>query len=135
MGLVCFYRGAWGSPLLCTSQTQTWGFLSFPVPLLSPPPQLTAPWGGVKAPQQPCLRMGNRKAPLPLCLWTPHPTRLPWALSSSGRCEDTGKRPGLGRWPGWAGRKTCFHATPSKVVWKQKEQNMRPYTHGVERKS
>lgn len=86
---------------------------------------------GVKAPQQPCLRKGNRKAPLPLCLWTAAPSpRLLGALSSSGCCEDTGKRPGLGRRPRWAGRKTCFHATPSKVVWKQKEQKTRPYSHG-----
>ncbi|EPQ17376.1 hypothetical protein D623_10017800 [Myotis brandtii] len=41
MWLACCYRGAWDSPLLCTSQTQTWGWSLFP--FLSPPPQLTAP--------------------------------------------------------------------------------------------
>lgn len=53
---------------------------------------------GVKAPQQPCLRKGNRKAPLPLCLWTAAPSpRLLGALSSQGAVKTQGR----GR--AWAG--------------------------------
>lgn len=68
MWLACCYRGAWVSPLLCTSRTQTWGWSLFPFPfhLLH---SLSALWRERhEASQEPCLRKGNRKAPFPSCL-------------------------------------------------------------------
>lgn len=55
---------------------------------------------GVKVPQQPCLRKGNRKALLPLCLWTAASPHGCW-----GHCLPQGavKTQGRGRAWAWAG--------------------------------
>lgn len=90
---------------------------------------------GVKAPQQPCLRKGNRKAPLPPCLWTAAPPRGCW-----GHRPPQGAVRTQGRGGAWAGGLGGQGEKPVSMQHQaklsgNKRNRKRGHIPGVERKS